>query len=200
MPRSSYKCWIRCENTQTLNGLPIVGLMHRLPNPFSEPTLLCSDKYMVPAGRLQTDSLPPALASQQSPNGEPHSGHVLNTMWSFEHPKMPDEHTKHLNQVVQSHSLCHIGCVESEEVYSNRPNSPPGSSSHPSLIDLCSKTLITVQSKCRSSNIQWQVCSRRSKEGGRVSRGSHNPSPSSRHNSVATLGNFRKRVGVSFRT
>jgi len=56
--------------------------------------------------------------------GEPHSGHVLTTMLSLEHPAMPDEHTKNLNQVSQSHSLCHIGFFGKKEVYSSNHNSP----------------------------------------------------------------------------
>lgn len=77
-------------------------------------------------------------------NGEPHSGHVFNKMWSFEHPTMPNEHTKHLNQVVQSHSLCHIGFVESEEVYS-RANERKGEREIGETEDRCGLLFLVSQ-------------------------------------------------------
>jgi len=109
--------------------------MHRLPTPFSESTWLCSQPYMLPAGRLQIDSLPPALASQQC---------TLPTCWlsvavglkeetefrtHIDHnvePRAPGnaKHTKHLYQVSQSHRLCHIGFVGKKDIYSSNHNSP----------------------------------------------------------------------------
>jgi hypothetical protein len=122
------KCWglLRTPNCRTHASSP---------NSFSESAHLCFRTYMFSASshtnglstspRITAIPATHRLADSGSRlNGEPYSGHVVHRMLILNHPATPDEHTKHLDQVLPSHTLCHIGFVGKKEVYSSNHNSP----------------------------------------------------------------------------